>query len=246
MLKTFTGSGAGALKEPTGVAVDSSGNLWVAGNNRIVELDSSGAPVEVNGKPVEIESEGVESVALDGHGDVFADVDNGADPCGEKGSPASISSSTARKAGSSPMWGRAISEYLVAKSARFYSMVAVDEANGRVYVSDGQKNTVWVFGPPRACGRPGAHRRSRCLRSEARRAGEPRWHPASYRFEYGPTSAYGSSTPFPEGSVGEGLESHAVWASANGLAPGTTYHYRVVAINELAAGSPDPIRPSPR
>ncbi len=84
LLKTFTGSGAGALKEPTGVAVDSSGNLWVAGNNRIVELDSSGAPVEVNGKPVEIESEGVWSVALDGHGDVFALVENGADPCGEK------------------------------------------------------------------------------------------------------------------------------------------------------------------
>ena len=51
-----------------------------------MELDSSGAPVEVNGKPVEIESEGVWSVALDGHGDVFAVVDNGADPCGEIGS----------------------------------------------------------------------------------------------------------------------------------------------------------------
>ena len=89
LLKTFTGSGAGALKEPTGVAVDSSGNLWVAdsGNNRIVELDSSGAPVEVNGKPVEIESEGVSSVALDGHGDVFALVDNSADPCGAENSP---------------------------------------------------------------------------------------------------------------------------------------------------------------
>ena len=39
--------------------------------------------------------------------------------------------------------------------------------------------------------------------------------------------------PFPEGSVGEGLTSHTVWAAASGLAPGTTYHYRVVATNEL-------------
>ena len=89
LLQTFTGSGAGALKEPTGVAIDSSGNLWVAdsGNNRIVELDSSGAAVEVNGKPVEIESEGVWSVALDGHGDVFALVVNSADSCGEMLTP---------------------------------------------------------------------------------------------------------------------------------------------------------------
>jgi hypothetical protein len=29
------------------------------------------------------------------------------------------------------------------------------------------------------------------------------------------------------------VQSHAVWASANGLAPGSTYHYRVVASNEL-------------
>ena len=75
--------------KPTGVAVDSSGNLWVAdaGNNRIEELDPSGAPVEINGKPVEIDSEGVESVALDGHGDVLAIVKNSADSCGSQTSP---------------------------------------------------------------------------------------------------------------------------------------------------------------
>ena len=68
---------------------------------------------------------------------------------------------------------------------------------------------------------------------------------ASYRFEYlseaafqadkesfsGPEQA--GSVPFPEGSVGEGLASRAVWAAASGLAPGTTYHYRVVATNEV-------------
>ena len=72
LLGTFTDNGA--LKEPNGVAVDSAGDLWVAdhGNSRIVELNSSGAPVEVNGKRVEIQSEGVQTVALDGHGDVLA------------------------------------------------------------------------------------------------------------------------------------------------------------------------------
>jgi DNA-binding beta-propeller fold protein YncE len=236
LLKTFTGSGAGALKEPNGVAIDVSGNLWVAdsGNERIVELDSSGAPVEVNGKPVEIESEGVESVALDGHGDVFAVVDNSADPCGRKQSPCLHLveySSEGRQladvgAGSFGERGGA--------GERFFSMVAVNQANGRVYATDGFKDTVWVFGPPVA---PVVDREltAEVGASEAKLGAlvNPGGIQTSYRFEYGATGAYGSSTPFPEGSVGEGLESHAVWASASGLAPGATYHYRVVATSEL-------------
>jgi DNA-binding beta-propeller fold protein YncE len=238
LLKTFTGSGAGTLKEPTGVAVDSSGNLWVAdsGNNRIVELDSSGAPVEVNGKRVEIESEGVGSVALDGRGDVFAVVVNSADPCGEKKAPClhlvEYSSEGSQLAdvgaGNFGASGSGLFE-------RFLSMVAVNEASGRVYVTDGTKDTVWVFGPPLA---PVVDREftAEVGASEAKLGAlvNPGGIQTSYRFEYGPTTAYGNITPSPEGSVGEGVDSRAVWASANGLAPGTTYHYRVVATNEVA------------
>jgi hypothetical protein len=237
LLKTFTGAGAGALKEPTAVAVDSSGNLWVAGNNRIVELDPSDAPAEVNGKPVEIESEGVGSVALDGHGDVLAVVDNNADPCGEKKPPClhlveySAEGRQLADVGAGNFGG------LNGESERFFSMVAVDEANEHVYVTDGARETVWVFVPPLA---PVVDREltAEVGTSEAKLGAlvNPGGIQTSYRLEYGPTSTYGSSTPFPEGSVGEGLESHAVWAAANGLAPGTTYHYRVVATNELAPG----------
>ena len=235
-LKTFTGgSGTGALKEPTGVAVDSSGNLWVAdsANNRIVELASSGAPVEVNGKPVEIESEGVESVALDGHGDVFALVQNGADPCGERASPCLHLIEYSSE-------GRQLADVGAGHFGegggpeRFFSMVAVNQANGRAYVADGLRETVWVFGPPVA---PVVDKEltAEVGASEVKLGAlvNPGGIQTSYRFEYGTTTEYGSSTPFPEGSVGEGLESHAVWASASGLAPGSTYHYRVVASNEL-------------
>jgi hypothetical protein len=235
LLKTFTGSGAGALEEPTGVAIeDSSGNLWVAGSNRIVELDSSGTPVEVNGKPVEIESEGVWSVALDGQGDVLAVVDNGADPCGEKKSPCLhlVEYSSG---------GRQLADVGAGKFGEeggelehFYGGVAVNEANGRVYVVAGLQETIWVFGPPAA---PVVDNEltGEIDTSEAKLGAlvNPGGIQTSYRFEYGPTSAYDSSTPFPAGSVGEGLEAHAVWASASGLAPGSTYHYRVVASNEL-------------
>jgi hypothetical protein len=55
----------------------------------------------------------------------------------------------------------------------------------------------------------------------------------SYRFEYGPTAAYSSSAPAPEGSAGSGLADVPVELSVEGLSPGTTYHYRVVASNSL-------------
>jgi Mala s 1-like protein/WD40 repeat protein len=229
LLNTFTGgSGAGALKGPTGVAVDSSGNLWVAdmADNRVEELSSSDAPVG------EIRSEGVESVALDGHGDVFAVVRNRADFCGEVQPPCQhlveYSSAGAQVAdvGAGSFGNQS--------GGSAPSMVAVNEATGRVYVTDGFKELVWIFGPPTP---PvvGRELTAEVTTSEAKLGAlvGAGGLPASYRFEYGVSSAYGQSTPFPEGSVGEGIVSRTVWAAASGLVPGVTYHYRVVASNEL-------------
>ena len=52
----------------------------------------------------------------------------------------------------------------------------------------------------------------------------------TYHFEYGPTAAYGSTTPESE-SIGEDNATHTVSALIGGLAPATGYHYRVVATN---------------
>jgi hypothetical protein len=57
----------------------------------------------------------------------------------------------------------------------------------------------------------------------------PKGAPTSYRFEYGPTTAYGSSTA--DSDAGSGPDDLAASASLAGLSPGTTYHYRVVASN---------------
>ena len=248
-LKTFTGSGTGALKEPTGVAVDSSGDLWVAdaGNNRIVEFDSSGAPVEVNGKPVEIESKGVGSVALDGHGDVFAVVENNADPCGQqKSSCLHLVEYSSEGRQLADVGAGSFGEEEIGEGERLFSMVAVNQTNGRVYVTDGYKDTIWAFGPSVA---PvvGGELAAEVGASEVKLGAlvNPGGIQTSYRFEYLTEAAFQAngnsfsgpehaiSAPFPEGSLGEGVESHAVWASANGLVAGTTYHYRVVATNEL-------------
>jgi NHL repeat len=232
VLNTFTGgAGAGALQGPTGVAIDSSGNLWVAdaGNNRIEELSATGTPSG------EIKSVGVESLALDGRGDVFALVRNSADFCGAVKAPCShlveYGSAGVQTADVGAGLFEAGSD---APDGLSFSAVAVDESSGRVYITDSSHEVVWIFGPPTA---PIVSKEltAEVTTSEAKLGAlvNPGGIPTSYRFEYGTSSDYGQSTPFPEGSAGEGIAAHAVWAAASALAPDTTYHYRVVASNEL-------------
>ena len=56
---------------------------------------------------------------------------------------------------------------------------------------------------------------------------DPNGSATTYHFEYGPTAAYGSQTPVR--SAGAGTSPVAVSATADGLDPGSTYHYRLVA-----------------
>jgi hypothetical protein len=230
LLKTITGSGASALKGPTGVAVDSIGDVWVvdAGNNRIEEFNPAGAPI------AEINSEGVQSVALAASGDVFAIVNNSVDFCGKLAPPCihvvEYSSAGAQLAdiGAGSLGEAAENPRMVP------SMLAVNDSTGRVYATDATKNLVWIYGPPTA---PAVSKELAVEvgTSEAKLGAlaTPGGIETSYHFEYGSTTAYGQTTPFPDGNVGQGVTSHVVWAAASGLAPGTTYHYRVVATNEL-------------
>jgi hypothetical protein len=58
----------------------------------------------------------------------------------------------------------------------------------------------------------------------------PGFLPTGYRFEYGPTTAYGSTIV---GDAGSGDEPRTVTETASGLQPGTTYHFRVAASNAI-------------
>ena len=53
-------------------------------------------------------------------------------------------------------------------------------------------------------------------------------------FEYGTSTAYGTKIPTPAADAGSGLANVAVSKSLSGLAPATTYHYRLVAKNSSA------------
>jgi hypothetical protein len=56
----------------------------------------------------------------------------------------------------------------------------------------------------------------------------PNKETTTYRFQYGTTTAYGSTTPT---ATLQGNASRSVAADVTGLAPHTTYHFRVVATN---------------
>jgi hypothetical protein len=57
----------------------------------------------------------------------------------------------------------------------------------------------------------------------------------TYHFEFGPSPAYGTSVPIPDGQLGSGSVGASASAHLQGLAPATLYHYRVVADNELGS-----------
>ncbi len=56
---------------------------------------------------------------------------------------------------------------------------------------------------------------------------------ATYHFEYGTSTSYGTRIPSSDAEVGSGSEGVGVSLEAQGLQPSTTYHYRAVATNPL-------------
>ena len=59
----------------------------------------------------------------------------------------------------------------------------------------------------------------------------PHGQETTYHFEYGLTDSYGSFAPVPDGNVGSGDAVQPVEEPISGLAPNTTYHFRLVAAN---------------
>jgi hypothetical protein len=117
-----------------------------------------------------------------------------------------------------------------------YRVLATD-ANGATY---GQDRTLTTYGPPRIDSHSDLYEKGQDARVEAvgtegatftglvNQMGQH----ATYRFEYGTTSAYGASIPVPDGDLGSGTSDVSVSQTVDGLQPNTTYHYRIVATGE--------------
>ena len=69
----------------------------------------------------------------------------------------------------------------------------------------------------------------------------PNGLPTTYRFEYGTAACPGGCTPTPEEGLGSGSADRSASAAISGLAPDTTYHYRLLATNaDAPSGVPGP------
>jgi hypothetical protein len=230
--QTFTGSGANALKEPTGVAVSPSENVYVAddGNGRVEEFNPTGTVIG------SIPAPGVQSVAVNAAGEVFAGELNSEDSCEALPAPCF------HVVVYSPA-GVKLADFGAGTFAeperRAIDTLAVGPT-GLVYVTDGAANLVRVYGQQ---SKPSllSVSSSAVTRTTAGLDGRIAENnsPTSYRFEYGPTAAYGSSIPVPEKSIGL-VGPTLVSQELTGLQPGTTYHYRLIATNTLGENaSPD-------
>lgn len=113
--------------------------------------------------------------------------------------------------------------------------IAVNESNGRVYVSDngaGRKNVV-VYGPSirtavvEVAPATGIGTSAATLHGSVNAEGSPL---SFCRFEYGTSDEYGETAPCSE-IVPPDSKPHAVSAALSGLESNTTYHYRLVAEN---------------
>jgi hypothetical protein len=117
--------------------------------------------------------------------------------------------------------------------------LGVDSSTDAVYVADGHADTISLFVPPTPAPPEidGTMSAIEVTGSSAvlRAVINPHLLSTTYHFEYGTSSGYGQSTP-ESASIGSDYAEHTVSAHIQGLAPSTIYHFRVVATNSAAPG----------
>jgi hypothetical protein len=118
--------------------------------------------------------------------------------------------------------------------------IAIDRSGGAsegsVYVSSGSQ--VVKFGPTPPPVAPSVESQTAIPTTtevELRAKADPGLDALTYRFEYGPTTSYGSSTAPAEVEASEA--SVTLRKQVIGLTPSTTYHYRVVIENSVGTAT---------
>lgn len=121
-----------------------------------------------------------------------------------------------------------------------YGAMAVNPGDGDIYAvyAEGADPTVYVYGPA-----PGPRIRLQAPTDVQTKSVvvnalvDPRGVATTYQFEWGTGRGYGHTAPAAPSSAGIGSSYERVSAGIEGLQPGTTYHYRLVARNSTGTAS---------
>jgi DNA-binding beta-propeller fold protein YncE len=99
--------------------------------------------------------------------------------------------------------------------------------------AEGEDETALTTAPPQIEGVSSSHLTATSAQLNA--TIKPNLLPTTYFFQYGTTTAYGQTTPQTtlEGDVEELEQAHEVHINLEGLQPGATYHFRLIAKNQL-------------
>jgi hypothetical protein len=140
-------------------------------------------------------------------------------------------------AGNSPVPVHADISELEVGTPYHFRLVAANENNAEGEVVRGEDEPFQTLGPAiKATWSEGVTGTEATLKAEI----NPEGKATTYRFEYDTTpysegeGPHGTSVPIPDGGVGSDSAVHTVSALLEGLQPGTTYHFRVLATNSDA------------
>ncbi|HWM63073.1 MAG TPA: NHL repeat-containing protein [Solirubrobacterales bacterium] len=140
--------------------------------------------------------------------------------------------------------GALLDTHMAAAGINSVNDLAANPANGRLFVPSGttSEQRVYVLADPpdrpplvvTGAAGAGADFSLRMLEGTVNPEG---FKVSDCHFEYGTTTAYGTSTPCEPSvnALGEGTSDVAVSASTEPLEPNTTYHYRLLASNSALA-----------
>jgi DNA-binding beta-propeller fold protein YncE len=218
---------AGLLGEPGGVAVGQSGTVYVADAGlRLVDEFGAGATVPdvSTGKASAVTRTGA---TLNG----IVDGDGMPASYGfEWGADESLGSSTTSTASGGGEEAVTATLTGLKPSTTYYFRLKASDGNGE------NEGLIHTFTTPTAVEGVNTGTATGVEEEGATLTGSlsPKGIDAHYFFEYGQTNSYGTSSPVPPGTdAGAGKGAVAAATVLSGLAPNTTYHYRIVATNEL-------------
>jgi len=224
------GSGAGQYGKPLGLATDTEGNVYVSdqSNNRVVKFNSAGNPAGQWGSFGSGDGQfgGLQQgIAADANNDVWvADWEN---------NRIEKFSSTGAFLGK---WGTTGSGDLQFNGP----MDVASGPSSAIYVADAENDRIVKYGAGGAAAPTvvtGAATSITPTTATLNGTINAQGTPTDYRFKYGTTASYGSLTPVT--ADGSGTADVEVSTPISGLAPSTTYHFRLVALqggDEVASG----------